>query len=166
MVNITGLSNVSRDLSDKRLELFKEIVPKLSQLAVLKDLTNLSSEVAVKDVMDAAHALRLQLRWFELKNSEDLETTLSALRSSRPDGLFNLGGPLTNRNRKKLIEFTLEVKMPASFHRREFVEAGALFSYDANPLELDRRAAVYVDKILKGAKPTESFRSSNRLGLS
>jgi putative ABC transport system substrate-binding protein len=153
--NITGLSSTSFDLADKRLELLKEIVPKLSRVAVLRDLTNQAAELAGREIDPTARALKLQVQWFDLAKVEDFDGQFKAITKWRAGGLVTGGGPLMIRNRKRVIEFAAKSKLPAIYGREEFVQDGGLVNYSASVLDLTRRSATYVDKILKGTKPAD-----------
>ena len=153
--NITGLSSTDFDLADKRLELLKEIVPKLSRVAVLRDLTNQAAELAGREIDPTARALKLQVQWFDLAKVEDFDGQFKAITKWRAGGLVIGGGPLMIRNRKRVIEFAAKSKLPAIYGREEFVQDGGLVNYSASVLDLTRRSATYVDKILKGAKPAD-----------
>jgi putative ABC transport system substrate-binding protein len=153
--NITGLSSTSFDLADKRLELLKEIVPKLSRVAVLRDLTNQAAELAGREIDPTARALKLQVQWFELGKVEDFDGQFRAITKWRAGGLVVGGGPLMIRNRKRVIEFATKSKIPAVYGREEFVEDGGLVNYSASVMDLTRRSATFVDKILKGTKPAD-----------
>ena len=153
--NITGLSSTDFDLADKRLELLKEIVPKLSRVAVLRDLTNQAAELAGRDIDPTARALKLQVQWFDLAKVEDFDGQFKATTKWRAGGLVTGGGPLMIRNRKRVIEFAAKSKLPAIYGREEFVQDGGLVNYSASVLDLTRRSATYVDKILKGTKPAD-----------
>ena len=153
--NITGLSSTSFDLADKRLELLKEIVPKLSRVAVLRDLTNQAAELAGREIDPTARALKLQVQWFDLAKVEDFDGQFKAITKWRAGGLVVGGGPLMIRNRRRVIEFAAKSKLPAIYGREEFVQDGGLVNYSASVLDLTRRSATYVDKILKGTKPAD-----------
>jgi ABC-type uncharacterized transport system substrate-binding protein len=153
--NITGLTNISGDLGDKRLELLKEIVPQVSRVAVFRDLTNVTEGIGVDEIEPTARVLKIQTQRFELAKVEDFDSQFQAIMKWRPGGLVIAGGPLMNEHRKRLIEFAARNKLPAMYNRAEFVEAGGLVSYATNFIDLTRRAATYVDKILKGTKPSD-----------
>ncbi len=153
--NITGLTNVSGDLGDKRLELLKEITPKLSRVAVLRDLTNVTEGIGVDEIEPTARVLNVQTQRFELAKAEDFDSQFQAIMKWRPGGLMIAGGPLMNAHRNRIVEFAAKNKFPATYGRDEFVEAGGLVSYATSFIDLSRRAATYVDKILKGAKPAD-----------
>ncbi len=153
--NITGLTNVSGDLGDKRLELLKEIVPKLSRVAVLRDLTNVTEGIREDEIEPTARVLKIQTQRFELAKIQDFDGQFQAIMKWRPGGLMIAGGPLMNGHRKRIIEFSAQSKLPAMYQRDEFVEAGGLVSYATSVIDLSRRAATHVDKILKGTKPSD-----------
>jgi putative tryptophan/tyrosine transport system substrate-binding protein len=153
--NITGLSSISFDLADKRLELLKEIAPKLSRVAVLRDLTNQAVELAGREIDPTARALKLQVQRFDLAKVEDFDGQFKAITKWRAGGLVVGGGPLMIRYRKRVIEFAAKSKLPAIYGREEFVEDGGLLNYSASVMDLTRRSATYVDKILKGTKPAD-----------
>ena len=153
--NITGLTNVGGDLGDKRLELLKEIIPKLSRVAVFRDLTNVTEGIGVDEIEPTARVLKLQTQRFELAKVEDFDSQFQAIMKWRPGGLMIVGGPLMNGHRKRIVEFTAKNKLAAMYNREEFVDAGGLVSYATNFIDLTRRAATYVDKILKGTKPAD-----------
>jgi putative tryptophan/tyrosine transport system substrate-binding protein len=153
--NITGLTNMSMDLGDKRLELLKEIVPRLSRVAVFRDLTNVTEGIGLDEIEPTARVLKIQTQKFELAKVEDFDSQFQAIMKWRPGGLMIAGGPLMNEHRKRLIEFAAKNKLPAMYNRNEFVEAGGLVSYATSIVDLTRRAATYVDKILKGTKPSD-----------
>jgi putative tryptophan/tyrosine transport system substrate-binding protein len=153
--NITGLTNVSRDLGDKRLELLKEIMPKLSRVAVFRDLTNVTEGIGLDEIEPTARVLKIQTQGFEVAKGEDFDTQFQAIMKWRAGGLMITGGPLMNGHRKRIVEFAAKSKLPAMYNRDEFVEAGGLISYATSIVDLTRRAATYVDKILKGAQPAD-----------
>jgi ABC-type uncharacterized transport system substrate-binding protein len=154
--NITGLTNVGGDLVGKRLELLKEAATKIGRVAVLYAPANPSSVLAVKDDLPvAARALGLTLQPWEVRAENDFNKIFAALDKQRPDGLYTLGGRLMNDNQKQIIDFALKRRLPSIYVDREFVEAGGLMSYGANLADSYRRAAYFVDKILKGSKPAD-----------
>ena len=154
--NITGLTNLAGELSGKRLELLKEAVPKLARVAVLYDPALPSSVIEVKDVLPvAARALGLTLRSWEVRAADGFERVFTALNKDRPDGLYELGGPLMFANKNRIVGFALKSRLPSMNRRREAVDAGGLMYYGADEAESYRRVAYFVDKILKGAKPAD-----------
>ena len=154
--NVTGLSSLSRELAGKRLELFKEAVPKLARVAVLYDPALRGSSREVKeDLPVAASALRLSIQLWEIRAAGDFEKVFAALNKQRPDGLYVSAGPLVINNQERIVAFALKSRLPSMFGNRERVEAGGLMSYGADIADSYRRVAYYVDRILKGAKPAD-----------
>ncbi len=151
--NITGLSTLSPDLSGKQLELLKEIVPKLSRVTVLGSLSHPGTAQSLKEIEVSAAALAAQMQYQELRNPEDISTAFGAARSSRADAALVLTSVITNSHQKEIVELAARHKLPAIYYTAEWVEAGGLLTYGASFPDLFRRAATYVDKILKGAKP-------------
>ena len=154
--NVTGITNLSRELGGKRLELLKEAVPKLARVAVLYDPAIPGTAREVKeDLPVAARALGLTVRSWEVRDADGFERVFAALNKERPDGLYVPGGGLTNLNKKQVVGFALKSRFPSMYGRREDVEAGGLMSYGSDIADSYRRVAYYVDKILKGAKPAD-----------
>jgi putative tryptophan/tyrosine transport system substrate-binding protein len=155
--NVTGLTNLARELGGKRLELFKEAVPKLARVAVLYDPANPPSLHEVKEVLPAdARALKLTIQPWEIRAVDDFDKVFAALNKQRPDGRYVPGaGPVMRPNQKRIAGFALKSRLPSMYAGREYVEAGGLMSYGADGADRDRRVAIYVDKILKGAKPAD-----------
>ena len=154
--NVTGLTNLNRELGGKRLELFKEAVTKVARVVVLYDPANPPSVIEVKEVLPvAARALRLTLRPWEVRDAKGFEKVFAALNKERADGLYVAGGSLMNNNRKRTATFALKSRLPSMYQSREAVDAGGLMSYGADLADSYRRVATYVDKILKGAKPAD-----------
>jgi putative ABC transport system substrate-binding protein len=154
--NVTGVTNLGRELGGKRLELLKEAVAKLARVAVLYDPANPSSVLSVKEVLPvAARALGLTVRSWDVRDGGGFERVFTALNKDRPDGLYVLGGELMIANEKQTIGFALKSRLPSVYGRREFVDAGGLMSYASIDAENYRRVAYFVDKILKGAKPAD-----------
>jgi putative tryptophan/tyrosine transport system substrate-binding protein len=153
--NVTGITNLPRELGGKRLELLKEAVPKVARVAVFYDPALPPSVIEVKELLPvAARALRLTLQPWEVRGADGFEKVFAALNKQRPDGLYVSGGPLMAANRKRIADFALKTRLP-SMGNREFVEAGGLMSYGADLPDSYRRVADYVDRILKGAKPAD-----------
>jgi putative tryptophan/tyrosine transport system substrate-binding protein len=153
--NINGLSTLSPELSGKRLELLKEIVPRLSRVAVIGNLTSPGSPQGLKEIELAAGALGVKLQHLDVQNPNDIETAFRTAGKGRADAVLVLSGAVLISQPTRVAEFAAKSRLPAIYHRREFVEAGGLMSYATNIIDLERRAAIYVDKILKGAKPAE-----------
>src|SRR5215468_7819273 len=155
--NVTGLTGLTAELGGKRLELLKEVVPKLSRVAVLYDPSTPVSLHQVKEVLPAdAHALKLTIQPWEIRAVDDSEKVFAALNKQRPDGLYALiGGGVMRPNEKRIVGFALKSRLPSVYTSREIVEAGGLMSYGRDLTDSYRRVAIYVDKILKGAKPAD-----------
>jgi putative tryptophan/tyrosine transport system substrate-binding protein len=155
--NVTGLTALARELGGKRLELLKEAVPKLSRVAVLYDPANAPSLHEVKELLPAdARALKLTIEPWEIRAVDDFEKVFAALNKQRPDGLYAVGaGGIMRPNQKRIAGFALKSRLPSMYNSREIVEAGGLMSYSADFADRYRRVAIYVDKILKGAKPAD-----------
>jgi putative tryptophan/tyrosine transport system substrate-binding protein len=155
--NVTGITNLARELGGKRLELLKEAVPKVARIAVLHDPTNAASIRDVKQVLPvAASALGLTIQPWEVRDADGLEKVFAALNKERPDGLYVPGsGPRMNAHVKRIAAFALKSRLPSTYNRREDVDAGGLMYYGADLADSYRRAATYIDKILKGAKPAD-----------
>ena len=155
--NVTGLTNLSRELGGKRLELLKEAVPKLSRVAVLYDPANQPSLYEVKELLPAdTRALKLTIEPWEIRAVDDFDKVFAALNKQRPDGLYSfVPGPVMRPNQKRIAGFALKSRLPSVYSNREAVEAGGLMSYAADLADGYRRVAIYVDKILKGAKPAD-----------
>jgi putative ABC transport system substrate-binding protein len=154
--NVTGLTLLTGELGGKRLELFKEAVPKVGRVAVLYDPATPVNVHEMKEVLPvAARALGLTLRFWEVRAADGFERVFAALNKERPDGLYVSGGPLMGANGKRIADFALKSRLPSMYNRKESVEAGGLMSYAADLADSYRRVAYYVDKILKGAKPAD-----------
>jgi ABC-type uncharacterized transport system substrate-binding protein len=155
--NVTGLTNLGRELGGKRLELLKEAVPKLARVAVLYDPATAASVVELKEVLPvAARALGLAVRSWEVRDANGFEKVFAALNKERPDGLYVAGGgPLLRANEKRIVGFALNSRLPSVYVNREPVDAGGLLYYGADLADSYRRIAYYVDRILKGTKPAD-----------
>ena len=153
--NITGLSTLAPELSSKQLELLKEIVPKLSRVAILGNSTNPGNALALKEIEAAAKAFGLKLQYLDILDPKAIETAFRTASKSGVEAILVLGIPLLNSERKQLVELAVKNRLPAIYYTGDLVEAGGLMTYGVNRNDLARRAATYVDKILKGAKPAE-----------
>jgi putative tryptophan/tyrosine transport system substrate-binding protein len=154
--NVTGFTSLSRDLAGKRLELLKEAVPKVARVAVLYEAGNRPSLIEVKEVLPvAARPLGLTLQYWEVRAAHDFERVFAALNNQRPDGLYVSGGALMIINQKRTVDFALKSRLPSTYSNREAVGDGGLMYYGADLADSHRRIAIYVDKILKGAKPAD-----------
>ena len=153
--NVTGLTLITPESAGKRLELLKEAFPRTSRVAVLWNPTDPPRLLEYKQTQDAAKLLGLMLQSVEVRSSEELEGAFSAITRGAADALVTFSDPLTAVFRKRIVEFAATSRLPAMYGRREEVEDGGLMSYAPNFADLFRRAATYVDKILKGAKPAD-----------
>ena len=153
--NITGLSSLSPGLSAKQLELLKEIIPRLSRVAVLGSLIHPGTAQSLKEMELAARAFKVQLHYFNVVEPNTIDTAFGAARKERADAVLVLTSVVTTTQREKIIDLAVKNRQPAIYFTAEWVEAGGLLAYGANFIDLFRRAAVYVDKILKGAKPAD-----------
>ena len=155
--NVTGLTNLGVELGGKRLELLKQAVPNLARVAVLYNSNVRARVLDVKEVLRvAARALRLTLQPWEVRTADDFERIFAALSKQRPDGLYVLpGGTLMFANQKRIIGLALKSRLPSIYGNREAVDAGGLMYYGADFADSYRRVVYYVDRILKGAKPSD-----------
>ena len=151
--NLTGLAFPNQVLTTKRLELLKEAVPKLVRVAVLEDSTFADASYAQAEV--AARRLQLRLQRLTIRHPTDLDGAFAQAVSGRAEALVVLASPFLNSNRQVIVELAARHKLPATYEARTFVEAGGLMSYGPSFTEMYRRAAGYVDRILKGARPAE-----------
>ena len=151
--NVTGLSTLARDLQGKQLEFLKEIVPRLSRIAVLVNPSNPFNDVLGREQVQ--QALRLKLELFEVKATEEFEAVFAAIARQRPDALFMIADRFLLAHRARIVAFAARQRLPGMYPYKEFVEAGGLVSYAPSYPEMFRRSATYVDKILKGAKPAD-----------
>ena len=153
--NVTGLTNISPELSAKRLELLKEAVPGLSRVAIMWNPEVRGGVLDYKESEGAARSLRLQLQSVEVSRADDFDRAFSALSTGRAEALIVISGPLAFTNRGQIASFAQKNRLPSMYGLRDFADAGGLMAYGPNSVDLWRRAAAYVDKILKGAKPGE-----------
>jgi putative ABC transport system substrate-binding protein len=155
--NVTGITNLGTELGGKRLELFKEAVPKLDRVAVLYDPAIPRSVLEAKEVLPvAARALGLTVRSWEVREESGFEKVFAAISKWHPDGLYVLGtGTLMRINEKRTIGFALKSRLPSVYVSRGAVETGGLMYYGADEADSYRRVAYFVDRILKGAKPAD-----------
>jgi putative ABC transport system substrate-binding protein len=154
--NVTGITNLGRELGGKRLELLKEAVTKVARVAVLYEPVA-GSVREVKELLPvAARALGLTIQPWEVRAADDFERVFAAISKWRPDGLFvPAAGPVMTANQKPIVDFALKSRLPSMYSLRLFVDAGGLMYYGADLADSYRRVAYYVDRILKGAKPAD-----------
>ncbi len=154
--NITGLSSLAPGLTGKQLELLKEIVPKLSRVAVFETSTRPGNPQTLREVELAAGVFGVKLQYLDVLSPKDIETAFQAAVTERADGaLWFVTGSIGNPHRKKIADLAVSSRLPVIYNLLDHVETGGLMFYGVNTVDLDRRAAVYVDKILKGAKPAD-----------
>jgi len=152
--NVTGLSNLAADLAAKRLEILRDVFPGLNRLAIMANVSSPGSVLEMDEFQEAARALRLEVIPLEIRRTEDIAPAIESLKG-RVEALYVVGDPLANLNRVRINTFALVARLPTIYVQREYVEAGGLMSYGPNYAALFRRAADYVDKILRGAKPAD-----------
>ncbi|HME60820.1 MAG TPA: ABC transporter substrate-binding protein [Candidatus Binatia bacterium] len=153
--NVTGFTLLAVETSSKRPELLKEAVPKLADIAVLYNPDEQGNLIEVDQVQTAARLLGVTMQSWKVRGVDDLGSVFAAIGKQRPDGVYVAGGPLMNANENRIVSFALKSRLPSVYDRKEAVEAGGLMSYGTDRMHQYRRAAIYVDKILKGAKPAD-----------
>jgi putative ABC transport system substrate-binding protein len=153
--NITGLSTLAPELSGKRLELLKEIVPKLSRVTVIGSSTEPGTAQFLKEMELAAGALKVKVQYLDVLSSKDIESAFRAAAKGRADGVVMLGSAVFITHRIQIVELAVKNRLPATYTRPEYVEDGGLMTYGPSINDLFRRAATYVDKILKGRTPAD-----------
>ena len=153
--NITGLSTLAPEISGKRLELLKEVVPKLSRVAVIGASTQPGSVQFLKEMEFAARSLKVNLQYLNVLTSKDIESAFRAAVKEHAGGVVMLGGRVFNTNRIQIVELAAKSRLPTTYTRPEYVEDGGLMTYGPSINDLFRRAATYVDKIVKGANPAD-----------
>jgi putative ABC transport system substrate-binding protein len=152
--NVTGVSNLAKDLAAKRLELLSEVVRGLRRSAVLTNAGYPASQLEIGELQAAARTLGIEIVLFEIRRSEDIAPAFATL-SGRAEALYVIGDPLVNANHMRINVLALTARLPTIYPQRSYLEAGGLMSYGPNFLDLNRRAADLVDKILRGAKPAD-----------
>jgi len=153
--NITGLTGINSDLSGKRLELLKEMILGVSRVVILLYRDNPAATLLLKETEAAAQLLRVQVQILEVNDSSELENVFEAAKKGRSEAIDILSSAFFVAQRKEIVELAAKVRLPAIYVDSTFTDAGGLMSYGANIPDMYRRAAVYVDKILKGAKPSD-----------
>ena len=153
--NITGLATLSPEIGGKQLELLKEIVPRLSRVAILGTSTVPQYATMVKEIELAAKALGVKALFLDVQNPKDIETAFRTASKGRASAIVVLSGPVLRTQQKQIVDLAVKNRLPATYVRPEFVADGGLMTYGVNMNDLYRRAATYVDKILKGAKPAD-----------
>jgi putative ABC transport system substrate-binding protein len=153
--NITGLSSLAPEISGKQLEILKEIVPKLSRVAVLGHSHEPGNAQALKELELAAGALKVQIQYLNVLSAKDIKPSFQSVSKQRAGAVLVLAGPVMSPHRTEVANLAAKNRLPAMYYRSDYVEAGGLMTYGVNFIDLHRRAATYVDKILKGAKPAD-----------
>ena len=153
--NVTGLDNVGPDLKGKQLQLLKEVAPKVSRVAVLWNPANLVETFGFKEMVAAAAVIGVEIQSIDVRTPDDYLAAFATVTASRADALYAFGNPVNFKNRQLIADFALKSRLPSIYEERLFVESGGLMSYAPSFTDLFRRAATYVDKILKGAKPAD-----------
>jgi ABC-type uncharacterized transport system substrate-binding protein len=153
--NFTGLSTYAPELSGKRLEILKEVVPGISRVAVVGTSTYPGNAQVLREIEPTAKAFGVKLQYLDVLDSKDIETAFRAASAWRADGVVTLNSPVLSSQRTQLVDLAVKNKLAVIYHQGRFVEEGGLMYYGVNLLDLDRRSATYVDKILKGAKPAD-----------
>ena len=153
--NITGLSVMAPDLDGKRLELLKEAFPKVARVAFLWGSSGSRGNLRLTDMQAAAKALGVKLQSLSVRSLDDFESAFARAKREGAQALITIAGPLITTQQRQVLDFAAKNRLPAMYPNSEFVEAGGLMSYGANYVDLWRRAADFVDKILKGTKPAE-----------
>jgi putative ABC transport system substrate-binding protein len=153
--NVTGLANLAAELSGKQLELLKEILPKLSRLAVFNDTTEPGNPKSLKETKAAAKGLGVQVFYMDVQSAKDIDPAFGAAVKNRAEALIVMPTPAMNQRRKQIGGLAVKNRIPAIYPRKEYVEEGGLMMYGVNTNDLFHRAAIFVDKILKGAKPAD-----------
>jgi putative ABC transport system substrate-binding protein len=177
--NITGVTTLARELSGKRLELLKEVVPRMSRAGVLRDANAPGTVIGFKEYEAAARALKIQLQSLEVRGpNPDLAGAFQTAAKGRVSAVITIGNPLLGRYQNQIAELAIKNRKPSMCERSDYVEAGCLVSYAANQADQYRRAATYVDKILKGRTPADlpveqpmkfelviNLKTANQIGL-
>jgi ABC-type uncharacterized transport system substrate-binding protein len=153
--NITGLTSINAELSGKRLELLKEVVPRLSRVALLWSPGNLNTKYLLDETESAASSLRVAIQSVQVKVPNDIEEAFQAATKKRAQALMLGGGGFLSSHQKRIVELAAKNRLPGVYPNVQYVEAGGLMTYTEDRSEMFRRAAEYVDKILKGTKPAD-----------
>jgi putative ABC transport system substrate-binding protein len=153
--NITGLSTLAPELSGKQLELLKEIIPKLTRVAVFGTSTRAGNARALKEIELAAGAFKVKLQYLDVLDPKDIETAFQGATKGRAEAVLVLQSAVFFSQRTQIAELAIKSRLPAIYYTTEFVEAGGLMSYATSYTDLFRRAATYMDKILKGRTPSD-----------
>jgi putative ABC transport system substrate-binding protein len=153
--NVTGLSSLAPEMSGKQLELVKDIIPRLSGVAVLGNSIEPANAQALRETELAAGAFGVRLQYLDVRSPKEIEAAFQAASKGRADALIVLRNPLPGAERTRIVQLAAKSRLPAIYSNAEYLDAGGLLFYGPNSADLYRRAAVYVDKILKGTKPAD-----------
>jgi len=153
--NVTGLSTLAPEISGKQLEILKEIVPRLSRVAVFGTLSRSGNALSLKEMELAGAAFKVQIQRLDVTEPKDIETAFGAASKGRAEAIVVLGSPVLNLRRAQIVDLAVKNRMPGVYAQPEYVAAGGLMYYGASFTDIFQRAATYVDKILKGAKPAD-----------
>jgi putative tryptophan/tyrosine transport system substrate-binding protein len=153
--NVTGTTVMAPDVVGKRLELLKEVVPKVSRVAVLQHPDNPASAPMLREVEARARALRVRLQILGVRNPAEIDSAFAAMTRERAGALLTLSDAIFDNQQRQILELAAKRRLPAIAGNRQYAEAGGLAAYGADFLDLERRAATYIDKILRGAKPAD-----------
>ena len=153
--NITGLSTPAAEISGKRLGILKEIFPRLSRVAVFGRSTRSGTSLSLQEIELAAAAFKMQIQYLDIQKPKDIETGFAAASKARADAIVVLGSPVLNLHRTQIVDLAVKNRMPGVYAQPEYIDAGGLMYYGASFTDIFQRAATYVDKILKGARPAD-----------
>ena len=153
--NLTGTSMMASELVGKQFEVLKEVVPKVSQVALLWNPANPGSAPQLREAETVARALRVELQTLEARNPQEIDSAFAAMTRARVGALVILADAVFTNQVKQIADLATKKRLPSIYGQREYAEAGGLMVYSSNPFDLERRAATFVDKILKGAKPAD-----------
>jgi putative ABC transport system substrate-binding protein len=153
--NLTGTSMMASELVGKQFEVLKEVVPKVSQVALLSNPANPGSAPQLREAETVARALRVELQTLEARNPQEIDSAFAAMTRARVGALVILADAVFTNQVKQIADLATKKRLPSIYGQREYAEAGGLMVYSSNPFDLERRAATFVDKILKGAKPAD-----------
>ena len=153
--NITGLAALAPEMGGKQLELLKEVAPRLSRVAILGNSNNPGDAQALRETVIAAGTVDVYLRYLDVLDPKEIESKFTAANKGHADAVLVLGNPILNAHRKQIVELAVKHRLPTAYTRPEYIDEGGLMYYGTNYNDLFRRAAGYVDRILKGAKPAD-----------
>jgi putative ABC transport system substrate-binding protein len=153
--NVTGFSNIAPDLAPKRLQLLKEMLPTISRVAVLRNPENPLERYGLLDMQAAGSPVGVQIREIDVRTQDDYPAAFATIVSSGVDAMHVIGNPVNFTNAQRIVDFTQKIRLPSVYDEKNFVKVGGLMSYGPSFIDMYRRAATYVDKILQGAKPAD-----------